>query len=179
MILLLIWNFRFATLSLRKSDMSGAVSCQPRIADSSSTNAVSFSSARGFAALSLITTLLLCDCSSPNLAIEANPMPEKQVATYITSVTPSSAYDTPPKFLKGYAPFFPAMESKRRHWGYAVVEFSVTAGGATSDIRPITATAYSFAKEAMYAVQNWRFAPARKHGQPVVVRMRLPFTFRS
>src|SRR5438067_9821458 len=60
---------------------------------------------RGFAALSLITTLLLCGCSSPNLAIEANPMPEKQVAAYMTSVTPSSAYDTPPKFLKGYAPF--------------------------------------------------------------------------
>ncbi|HWN65717.1 MAG TPA: hypothetical protein VNN24_08520, partial [Candidatus Binatus sp.] len=32
---------------------------------------------RGFAALSLITMLLLCDCSSPNLAIESNPMPEK------------------------------------------------------------------------------------------------------
>ncbi len=159
--------------------MAAALSCQPRIADSSSTNAVSFSSARGFAALSLITTLLLCDCSSPNLAIESNPMPEKQVATYMTSVTPSSAYDTPPKFLKGYAPFFPGTEAKRRHWGYALVEFSVTIDGATSDIRPITATAYSFAEEAMYAVQNWRFAPARKHGQPVVVRMRLPFTFRS
>jgi len=63
---------------------------------------------RSFAALSLVTTLLLCDCSSPNLAIEGNPMPEKQVATYITPVTPPSAYDTPPKFLKGYAPFFPA-----------------------------------------------------------------------
>src|SRR5205809_1620104 len=134
---------------------------------------------RGFAALSLITTLLLCDCSSPKLAVEGNPMPEKQVATYMTSVTPSSAYDTPPKFLKGYAPFFPGRESKRRHWGYAVVEFSVTADGATSDIRPIPATAYSFAKEAMHAVQTWRFAPARKHGQPVVVRIRLPFTFRS
>src|SRR5437773_7842584 len=61
---------------------------------------------RGFAALSLITTLLLCACSSPKLAVEGNPMPEKQVANYMTSVTPSSAYDTPPKFLKGYAPFF-------------------------------------------------------------------------
>src|SRR6266480_4056197 len=61
---------------------------------------------RGFAALSLITTLLFCDCSSPNLAVEGNPMPEKQVANYMTSVTPSSAYDTPPKFLKGYALFF-------------------------------------------------------------------------
>src|SRR5207249_4352707 len=84
----------------------------------------------------------------------SNPMPEKQVATYLTSVTPSSAYDTPPKFLKGYAPFFPETEAKRRHWGYALVEFSVTADGATSDIRPITATAYSFAEEAMWAMQS-------------------------
>jgi hypothetical protein len=61
---------------------------------------------RGFTALSLITTLLLCDCVSPNLAFEGNPMPEKQVANYMTSVTPLSAYDTPPKFLKGYALFF-------------------------------------------------------------------------
>jgi TonB family protein len=134
---------------------------------------------RGFVALGLLTTLLLCDCSSPNLAIEGNPMPEKQVAAYITSVTPSSAYDTPPKFLKGYAPFFPATEAKRRHWGYALVEFSVRADGTTSDIRPVTATAYSFAEKAMRAVQTWQFAPARKQGQPVVVRMRIPFTFRS
>ncbi|PYK34913.1 MAG: energy transducer TonB, partial [Verrucomicrobia bacterium] len=64
-------------------------------------------------------------------------------------------------------------------WGYALVEFSVAADGTTSDIRPITATAYSFAEKAMSALQNWRFAPARKNGQPVVVRMRMPFTFRS
>jgi TonB family protein len=134
---------------------------------------------RGLAALSLITTLLFCDCTSPNLAIEGNPMPEKQVAAYITSVTPPAAYDTPPKFLKGYAPFFPATEAKRRHWGYALIEFSVTTDGTTGDIRPVTATAYSFAKKAMDAVQNWQFAPARKNGQPVVVRMRMPFTFRS
>ena len=134
---------------------------------------------RSFAALSLITTLLLCDCSSPNLATEGNPMPEKQVVAYMTSITPSSAYDTAPKFLKGYAPFFPSREAKTRHWGYAVVDFNVTADGTTSDVRPALATAYSFAKEAKIAVQNWQFAPARKHGQPVVVRMRIPFTFRS
>jgi len=128
---------------------------------------------RAFTAIGLLTTLLLCDCSSPNLAIEGNPMPEKQVTVYITSVTPSSAYDTAPKFLKGYAPFFPATE------GYALVEFSVTTDGTTVDIHPVTATAYSFAKKAMDAVQNWQFAPARKNGQPVAVRMRMPFTFRS
>src|SRR5437867_13354257 len=99
---------------------------------------------RGFAALSLITTLLLCACCSPKLAVEGNPMPEKQVATYMTSVTPSSAYDTPPKFLKGYAPFFPGTESKWRHWSYAAVAFSITDDGATSNMRAVTAACYSF-----------------------------------
>jgi TonB family protein len=132
---------------------------------------------RGLVALAAM--LLLCGCSTLNLATEGNLMPEKQVATYIQPITPSSAYDTPPKFSKGYAPFFPASQSKRRDWGYALVEFNVKTDGTTSDVRPILATAYPFAEEAVLAVQKWQFAPARKHGQPVVVRMRLPFTFRT
>ena len=134
---------------------------------------------RDLGTLCLVTTLLFCGCSSPRLATEGNPMPETQVATFIQTLTPSSAYDTPPRFLNGYAPFFPATEAKTRQWGYAVVEFNVTADGTTSDIRAVLATAYPFAEEAMLAVQKWRFAPARKHGQPVLVRMRLPFTFRT
>jgi periplasmic protein TonB len=113
------------------------------------------------------------------LATEGSPMPETQVSTFIRTLTLSSAYDTPPRFLNGYAPFFPEAEAKRRQWGYAVVEFNVAADGTTSDIRAVLATAYPFAEEAMLAVQKWRFAPARKHGQPVLVRMRLPFTFRT
>ena len=134
---------------------------------------------RGLVTLGLVTTLVFCGCASAPITAEGDPMPENQVATFIQPVTPSSAYDTLPKFLKGYAPFFPPGEARRRHWGYAVVEFNVTADGTTSEVRPIIATAYSFAQEAMSTVQNWRFAPARKHGQPVVVRMRLPFTFRT
>ena len=131
------------------------------------------------ATLCLETTLLVCGCSSPRLATEGSPMPETQVATFIQTLTPSSAYDRPPRFLNGYAPFFPETEAKSRRWGYAVVEFNVTADGTTSDIRAVLATAYPFAEEAMLAVQKWRFAPARKHGWPVPVRMRLPFTFRT
>jgi TonB family protein len=127
----------------------------------------------------LVTTLLLCGCSAPRFATEGDPMPETQVAAFIETLTPRSAYDTPPRFLNGYAPFFPATEAKIRQWGYAVVDFNVTADGRTSDIRAIVATSYPFAEEAMLAMQNWRFAPARKHGQPVLVRMRLPFTFRA
>ena len=134
---------------------------------------------RDLVTLCLVTTLLLCGCSSPRWATEGNPMPETQVATFIQTLTASSAYDTPPRFLNGYAPFFPEAEAKRRQWGYAVVEFNVAADGATSDVRGVLATAYPFVEEAMLAVQRWRFAPARKHGQPVPVRIRLPFTFRT
>jgi TonB family protein len=134
---------------------------------------------RDLVTLCLVTTLLLWGCSSPRWAAEGDPMPEMQVATFIQTLTPSSAYDTPPRFLNGYAPFFPAAEAKTRQWGYAVVEFNVIADGTTRDIRAVLATAYPFAEEAMLALQRWRFAPARKHGQPVLVRMRLPFTFRT
>jgi TonB family protein len=135
---------------------------------------------RGLAILGLVaTTLFFCACASNDLATEGSPMPQKQVAAYIQPVTSSNSYDTPPRFLRGYAPFFPTREATIHHWGYAVVEFNVTADGRTSDVRPVLATAYSFAEKAVLAVQNWQFAPARKNGQPVVVRMRLPFTFRS
>ena len=135
---------------------------------------------RDLAILCLIaTTLFFCGCASTQLATEGSPMPEKQVAAYIQPVTSSSAYDTPPRFLSGYAPFFPTLEATTHHWGYAVVDFNVTADGTTSDVRAVLATAYSFAEKAMLAVQKWQFVPARKNGQPVVVRMRLPFTFRS
>src|SRR5438874_8852350 len=91
---------------------------------------------RAFTAIGLLTTLLLCDCSSPNLAIEGNPMPEKQVAAYITSVTPSSAYDMAPKCFKGYAPFLPETEAKRRHWGHPLVQVGLRTDGPTRDVHP-------------------------------------------
>src|ERR1700720_2799674 len=98
---------------------------------------------RDLVTLCLVTTLLLCGCSSSRLATEGGPMPETQVATFIQTLTPSSAYDTPPRFLNGYAPFFPETEAKSRQWGYAVVEFNVAADGATGDIRGVLATARS------------------------------------
>jgi TonB family protein len=106
-------------------------------------------------------------------------MPATQVAAYLEVLTPSAAYDTPPKFSNGYAPFYPEGEAKKRKIGYALLEFNVLADGTTSDIRCIRATSYAFAMEAMSPVREWRFNPARKNGNPVAVRVRLPFSFRS
>ena len=113
------------------------------------------------------------------MAFEGNPMPPDQVASFLEVVSPRSAYDIPPKFVKGYAPFFPERESRSRHLGYALAEFTINENGAATHIRILKATTYNFAEEAGYTVRDWQFAPARKNGQPVPVRVRLPFTFRE
>jgi TonB family protein len=105
-------------------------------------------------------------------------MPENQVTSFIKVLTPSSAYDTAPKFLRGNAPYYPPRSPAERVWGYAAIDFNVEPDGSTSDIRLFVAKGFDFAQEAAVAVNKWRFAPAQKNGQPVRVRVRLPFTFR-
>jgi TonB family protein len=105
-------------------------------------------------------------------------MPQNQVAKFMKVVTPASEYDTPPRFLRGFAPFFPQGAARENIWGFAELDFIVRPDGSTSNVRLIKATAYDFAREAAVAVQQWKFTPAMKNGRPVPVRVRLPFTFR-
>lgn len=105
-------------------------------------------------------------------------MPEAQVSRFLVVMSPKSAYDVPPKFVKGFAPDFPEVETYRRQWGYANMEFTITREGKADDMEIAAATAMSFAQEAYYALSNWRFIPAQKNGSPVPVRARMPFTFR-
>jgi TonB family protein len=136
-----------------------------------------FRSLRILPILAMITAL--CGCETARMAFEGNPMPQEQVASYLEVVSPRSAYDTPPKFIKGYAPFFPEAESRKRHVGYALAEFTIQPDGRVTHIRILKATTYNFAEEAGYTVRDWTFAPAKKNGQAVAVRARLPFTFRE
>jgi TonB family protein len=129
--------------------------------------------------LTLLTAGLLCSCGTSRIAFEGNSMPEDQVNTYLQVVSPKGAYDTPPSFRRGFAPFFPEAEVRKRHWGYALAEFTVATDGGVDNIRMLKATAAGFAEEADYALQDWRFEPAKKNGQPVAVKARLPFTFRT
>ena len=126
----------------------------------------------------LLTGLVLDGCLSHPPAFVGNPMPAKQVAGYLEILSPPSVYDTPPKFLNGYAPFYPPRLTSTAQEGYALLEFNVTADGTTSDIHIRKVTVLEFGEEAAAAVQNWHFTPARKNGRPVGVKVRLPFTFR-
>jgi TonB family protein len=129
-------------------------------------------------ALVALPTILWCGCQS-QLAFEGNPMPAQQVDSFLEVISPRSVYDTPPKFVKGYAPFFPEGEPRTRHLGYALAEFTINPDGRATHVRILKATTMNFAEEAGYTVRDWRFSPAKKNGQPVPVRARLPFTFRE
>ena len=59
-----------------------------------------------------------------------------------------------------------------------MAEFIVTTTGETDEIKIIAATTLNFAQEAGLTVQDWHFTPAQKNGQPVPVKVRIPFTFR-
>jgi TonB family protein len=121
--------------------------------------------------------LLLCGCESQRVAFEGNPMPEGQVTNFIKVLPSSPGYDTPPKFLRGYAPFYPPRYAASGFRGYTVLNFTVEPDGSTSNPRVVTTTAPDFAHEAINAIESWQFAPARKNGHPVRVRVQLPFTF--
>jgi protein TonB len=129
-------------------------------------------------ALLALPTMLWCGCQS-QAAFEGNPMPAQQVNSFLQVVSPKNAYDTPPRFVKGYAPFFPEGEPRTRHMGYALAEFTINPDGRAAHVRILKATTLNFAEEAGYTVRDWEFAPAKKSGQPVPVRVRLPFTFRE
>ena len=127
----------------------------------------------------LVATTILCGCETSRMAFEGNPMPEEQVTKFLQVVSPRSEYDVPPKFRKGYAPFFPEAEGRKRDIGYALAEFVIGTDGRASHVRILKATTYNFAEEAGYTVRDWQFVAAQKNGHPVAVRVRLPFTFRQ
>jgi TonB family protein len=131
-----------------------------------------------FKTVGLLIATILCGCAS-RTAFEGNPMPAEQVNSFLQIVSPQGAYDTPPKFVKGFAPFFPEAEGRKRQLGYALAEFTIGTDGKATHIRIVKATTDNFAEEAGYTVRDWRFSAAQKNGQPVAVRVRLPFTFRQ
>src|SRR5947209_2168802 len=93
----------------------------------------------------LLIAVLFCGCETSRLAFEGNPMPAEQVTSFLEIVSPHSAYDTPPRFVKGYAPFFPEAEGRKRQIGYALAEFTVNPEGRATNIRILKATTYNFA----------------------------------
>ncbi len=73
---------------------------------------------------------------------------------------------------------YPALAKKAGVEGRVIVEFVVTKSGTVRDARIVRGVGSGLDAEALRAIQNTRFTPAQKDGQPVAMKLTLPITFR-
>jgi len=79
--------------------------------------------------------------------------------------------------VKRVAPVHPIELKKKFIQGRAVVECVVTEKGAVDELKIVSATQPEFGRAAEDAVRQWEFRPAERDGQPVAVRLQIPFEF--
>jgi TonB family protein len=86
--------------------------------------------------------------------------------------------DRPLRAKKQPAPAFPVRMLKSGAEGAAVIEFFLNEYGEPRLPRVLSATNPAFGYAAAHAVSQWRFEPPTVDGQPVVMRVAVPFQFR-
>ncbi|HZI93424.1 MAG TPA: TonB family protein [Patescibacteria group bacterium] len=77
----------------------------------------------------------------------------------------------PPEKTRTVAPSYPFHARNNRENGRATFDIGVTRDGHVTDMRVIMATKGYFLLEAMWAVSQWRYTPARLGDEPVPVRV--------
>jgi len=86
--------------------------------------------------------------------------------------------DKPLVPLENEPPLFPLALRATHTVGSAVVEFFIDREGVPQMPRTVETSHEDFAYAAVQAVAAWRFEPPLKHGQPVIVRTRMPVAFK-
>ncbi len=75
------------------------------------------------------------------------------------------------------APEYPRAAARSGFDGWVDLEFTVTPTGDVSDVEVLDSSSRVFHREALVAIQNWRFNPVVENGSPAPVRAQLRFTF--
>lgn len=91
----------------------------------------------------------------------------------------SDAFDVPPKVLEGMRPQYPELEGDRREKGFVSIICTIGTDGRARDFAVEAMTNPAFAYEAVRAIEKWRWSPARKNGQPVAQKVRVPMHFNA
>jgi protein TonB len=75
--------------------------------------------------------------------------------------------DAEPRPIYRVEPAYPVSELRKEREGEVTVEFTITEEGDVTDIRVIEATSDAFARSAVRAVAQWKYAPKIVNGQKV------------
>lgn len=115
---------------------------------------------------------------SLTLAAVLAASPARPAGEPATEATPKTETGTKnPVVLKRVAPEHPLELAKKMINGRAVIECIVTDTGVARELKILSATHPEFGEAAQDAVSQWEFRPGEKDGQPVAVRLQIPFEF--
>ena len=85
---------------------------------------------------------------------------------------------TPPELLKEVRPEFTEEARRQGISGDVVLEIVVRADGSVGDVKVLQGLGGGLNRNAVDAVKQWRFAPARRHGVPVDVMVEVAVAFK-
>lgn len=91
----------------------------------------------------------------------------------------ATAAVTPPIPVETPAPAYPQELEDTGQSGQAVVEMTITAEGRVARPQVQEADHPAFGTAALAVLDQWRFEPARRDGEPISRRIALPFQFRA
>jgi periplasmic protein TonB len=84
----------------------------------------------------------------------------------------------PPSLLREVRPDYPEDARRRSIEGDVVLEIVVRHDGSVGDVRVLHGLGDSLDQRAVQAVRQWRFAPARRRGEPVDVLVEVSVEFK-
>lgn len=85
---------------------------------------------------------------------------------------------TAPRLVSMVDPQFPADSPKGKFFGIAVVATIVGTDGKPEQVHVVKSLGPEFDKNAVAAVEQYRFSPALQHGKPVPVKVNVEVNFR-
>lgn len=100
------------------------------------------------------------------------------VAVMGTTLVASAAV-TQPRPVETPAPAYPQELEDTGQSGQAVIALTITPGGRVAETRVQEADHPAFGRAALAVLDQWRFEPARRDGEPIAQRVELPFQFRA
>ena len=83
-----------------------------------------------------------------------------------------------PKLIHTVSPEYPAELNEEGISGKVVVKVTVDKTGAVTDPEVVSATHDGFIAPTLEAVEQWRFKPGIKNGQPAEFNVKIPFDFK-
>ena len=89
----------------------------------------------------------------------------------------STEYDEEPRVLKKVDPKYPETARRAEREGLVTLEFTVEVDGKVTDIKVVQSIGFGFDEAAVEAVKKWRFTPAKKGGEAVPRRVKVPIRF--